>query len=543
MLRAFTSFISSAASSAIAAPKDKDSGQTYEDTASTQGAHNSTSSQLHDHENDQTSITTSAQLSVSGGVSSTKRKDLAAALPRPSKRLHSITVVDETTGDVMSMRNASLSVFIAQYVQNVRRAHHMADDVHDALITAASYNDWIVRLRADESISLNAREKLIRAVSSHRSRFYYRMGTEIVLGEHKPVLERCDRKKHPIFIEVCDSDYAIVVKVSDCINRIQAAHTETRHQGQDNTWEILTDPPNGGRRFDCVVRDWVREYVNRCKICQSKAAKVSNRDALTPIVSEDIMERVQIDAIDYRHMPYDGKKWVFNVVDHFSKFHWVVCTPSKESHHAVTLLRHIFTSHGQPKILHSDNGKEFVNKSMKDLLNDYKVREVHGMPYKPRVQGVIERANGSLKTLIHKWMAERKSHDWVTAAFKCTATLNITRGRTTGFTPYELMFGRPPQHTVARWTASFDKAANEEKSRKPESDEQDVKFEPDAEICDDEVPEISDENTVSTVGSQSKKLTALQRGRLSATSLNTTNTKRAWSTIGQSRQLCKRPRR
>ena len=119
----------------------------------------------------------------------------------------------------MSMRNASLSVFIAQYVQNVRRAHYMADDVYDALITAASYNDWIVRLRDDETISLLAREQLVRGVTSHRSRFYYRMGTEIVLGEHKPILERCDRKKHPILTEVCDSDYAIVIKVSDAIHR------------------------------------------------------------------------------------------------------------------------------------------------------------------------------------------------------------------------------------------------------------------------------------------------------------------------------------
>ena len=85
MLRAFTSFLSSTAISVIAAPQYKFGEHTYEEAASTQGAHNSTSSRLGDYENDTTSVTTPAQLVVSSGVSSTKRKDTAAAHSRPSK--------------------------------------------------------------------------------------------------------------------------------------------------------------------------------------------------------------------------------------------------------------------------------------------------------------------------------------------------------------------------------------------------------------------------------------------------------------------------
>ena len=66
--------------------------------------------------------------------------------------------------------------------------------------------------------------------------------------------------------------------------------------------------------------------VKQCEICHRKATNRS-RGPLTPIISTELFERVQVDLIDFRHQPdasYGpvGPKyhWVMHVKDHFSKF-------------------------------------------------------------------------------------------------------------------------------------------------------------------------------------------------------------------------------
>ena len=42
------------------------------------------------------------------------------------------------------------------------------------------------------------------------------------------------------------------------------------------------------------------------------------------------------------------------------------------------------------EVFHSDNGKEFVNFEMNSLVESLNSSYIHGMPYKPRVQGLVE---------------------------------------------------------------------------------------------------------------------------------------------------------
>ena len=66
--------------------------------------------------------------------------------------------------------------------------------------------------------------------------------------------------------------------------------------------------------------------VKQYEICNKKAANRS-RGPLTPIISTELFEQVQVDLIDFRHQPdapYGpaGPKyhWVMHIKDHFSKF-------------------------------------------------------------------------------------------------------------------------------------------------------------------------------------------------------------------------------
>lgn len=60
------------------------------------------------------------------------------------------------------------------------------------------------------------------------------------------------------------------------------------------------------------------------------------------------------------------------------------------------IIRNGIWKYGAPRILQSDNGKEFCNADLKEVMEEMKIREIHGRPYHPQSQGRVERFNRTL---------------------------------------------------------------------------------------------------------------------------------------------------
>ncbi len=94
---------------------------------------------------------------------------------------------------------------------------------------------------------------------------------------------------------------------------------------------------------------------------------------LKPIESNEMWERVQIDLIDMRSEQYDGYQWIAHVMDHFSKFHILWPMKKKTGMEVVNGLRlHVLPYFGLPTILQSDNGLEFCNELVTNLVDDWR---------------------------------------------------------------------------------------------------------------------------------------------------------------------------
>ena len=57
---------------------------------------------------------------------------------------------------------------------------------------------------------------------------------------------------------------------------------------------------------------------------------------------------------------------------------------------------------GTPKILHSDNGREFVNEIIHSIVKEWpgEVMVVNGRPRNPKCLGLIEQGNGMVEKLL-----------------------------------------------------------------------------------------------------------------------------------------------
>jgi len=86
----------------------------------------------------------------------------------------------------------------------------------------------------------------------------------------------------------------------------------------------------------------------------------------------------------------------------------------------------------------SDNGSEFINKKFTDYLEKNGIKQILGEAGKPQSNGLIERANATIKELIQKSIEINPKFDWVQNLDKLIENINNSNHRITGYTPNEI---------------------------------------------------------------------------------------------------------
>lgn len=80
-------------------------------------------------------------------------------------------------------------------------------------------------------------------------------------------------------------------------------------------------------------------------------------------MSKEFNDRWQVDLINFRSINDGSYKynWIMNVQDHHTKFCMLEALTEKSGVNVAKVLYKLFGIFGSPKILQSDNGKEFRN--------------------------------------------------------------------------------------------------------------------------------------------------------------------------------------
>ena len=136
-----------------------------------------------------------------------------------------------------------------------------------------------------------------------------------------------------------------------------------------------------------------------------------------------------------------GKENVLIMTNAFSKFSVVVMTPNQRALTvAKVLVDKWFHVYGIPSHIHSDQGKSFDNDIIWSLCKMYGVEQSLTCPYNPRGNAQCERFNWTLFDLLHTLSKEQKA-DWPVYIPSLVFAYNAIPHSTTGFQPYQLMFG------------------------------------------------------------------------------------------------------
>jgi transposase InsO family protein len=94
-----------------------------------------------------------------------------------------------------------------------------------------------------------------------------------------------------------------------------------------------------------------------------------------------------------------------------------------------------------PRTLTVNNGKQFDSDKFKEFCTSIGTKLAFTSVYHPESNGAVERANRAIFSAISKTLYNLCKGKWVEEFPKVVWSHNTTASRTTGFTPFELLYG------------------------------------------------------------------------------------------------------
>ena len=236
------------------------------------------------------------------------------------------------------------------------------------------------------------------------------------------------------------SDYAFVIPAGLIDSVLNGIHSSpfSGHLGIKRT---LLRARN--RFFWPKMTTQISEFVKSCVTCAQN--KLSPGHQKAPLQSIDVNEPFVFWAMDYMGpLPETsrGNKHLLVVMDHFTK--WCEAFPTKDqkaSTVADLLVSRLFSRFGPPTVLHSDQGRKFESNLMQEVCNLMGIHKSRTTAYHPQCDGLVERQNRTLQDMLSAFVSKHRD-DWDLWVDIAVYAYNTSCHDSTGFSPYELVFGR-----------------------------------------------------------------------------------------------------
>lgn len=188
------------------------------------------------------------------------------------------------------------------------------------------------------------------------------------------------------------------------------------------------------------------DVERKVKTCERCFRRKTQPEKAAPLVNIQTTRPMELVCMDFLSLEPDSRntKDILVITDHFTKY--AVAIPirdQKASTIAKTLWEHFLVHYGFPERLHSDQGRDFESYTIKELCALAGIRKVRTSPYHPR-GNPVERYNRTLLSMLGT-LKDKEKAQWREHVKPLTHAYNCTRNDVTGFSPYELMFGRQPR--------------------------------------------------------------------------------------------------
>ena len=247
--------------------------------------------------------------------------------------------------------------------------------------------------------------------------------------------------KGPIIVK-CTKRIKLVNDVNEQRVIIENYHLrKTNHRGICETLKKISELYHWKN-----MKETIASFINKCEICNK--AKY-NRQQPHPTLNftdkvDKPFQKLYMDVFNARNQKF------LTIIDAFTKFAQAIPIASKNAVDTADALITYFSLYGLPDEIICDQGTEFSNNIVKELLEKHKIQLNFCTPRNPNSNSLIERLHSILNENLRILQIADKETSITKLIKLAILAYNSTTHSTTTFAPVKLLFG----HTNAR--DSFD---------------------------------------------------------------------------------------
>lgn len=211
------------------------------------------------------------------------------------------------------------------------------------------------------------------------------------------------------------------------------------HLGVDRTIKKARD-----NFFWVGMKASVKEYIAKCHEC----ACAKNHKTICPEgrrwpVPPKKFYRVHIDLVGPFPVGHRGHRYICVIVDALTRYTFVYAMKDKSATSVAGALHCFIMKYGCPKIMISDNGREFINEIVSSLMKLMKINHFPVQAYRPAANGLVESHNREIVQLLRLIIGDNPG-GWAEALPTAEFALNTAYNKSIRDSPYYLVYGQDP---------------------------------------------------------------------------------------------------
>ena len=145
------------------------------------------------------------------------------------------------------------------------------------------------------------------------------------------------------------------------------------------------------------------KYISNCILCRWDKAKVQQYLLQMTEIPDKPFDKIAIDLVTDYETSTSGNKHILTIIDHLIGWPEAFPIPDKSADTIVTtLINQYLPGHMCPRFILSDNGMEFQNNLMDQVLQQLGIDRIFSAPYHPQSNGKLEVFHKYLKPMLKK---------------------------------------------------------------------------------------------------------------------------------------------
>ena len=154
------------------------------------------------------------------------------------------------------------------------------------------------------------------------------------------------------------------------------------------------------------MRQTCEKICKNCEACLKNNKAVSFNHPAIAIIIKGIFDTISMDYSFGFAKTEEGYIGILVIIEYLSKYPWIVPVKSKSAQETARHLFKYISIFGAPKVIISDEGKEFVNEVIQNLCQLTNIDKRITSPYNPQADGMAEKHMHTFANVIRKCMNE-----------------------------------------------------------------------------------------------------------------------------------------